>query len=464
MRLHRIEASSKSLALKTCPGSMATYNGTQLPIGATQSFTFKNYLGCDSTVTVTVAALPSSSSSLTLKTCPGTPIVYANTALKAGDVKAFVLKNYLGCDSTVTVTVTALPVSTHSVSLKTCPGTTVTYANTALKAGDVKQFVFKNYVGCDSTVTVSVAASQTSAKTLDVQVCPGETYVYAGATLKAGETRNFTLINAEGCDSIVTVKVAAFPSASFALTSKPSCATLPNGSLTISGAMGGLAPYRYSLDGVKFQDELIFKDLGADAYTVWLEDSNGCLFQQAASIAALARLDVTLLSGVLPCDSTAVRLEPIIAAGDTAGLTYTWHNGAKTPFIIQKEAATVWVELKNQCETVRREASVSWAELPSGFTPVYVPNVVMPESRDPDNYLFRPFFSAGLTLLDYRLEVFDRWGNLMFRTNQIESGWGGEFRKEDMNPGVYVWYLRAHIALCGRVVEINREGDVTVVR
>ncbi len=52
----------------------------------------------------------------------------------------------------------------------------------------------------------------------------------------------------------------------------------------------------------------------------------------------------------------------------------------------------------------------------------------------------------------------------MFRTNQSEAAWNGVFRTEDMEPGVYVWYLEAHIGICGRAMAVKWKGDVTVVR
>lgn len=459
-----LQTSSSSLTLKTCPGTTATYNGSPLAIGTTQDFQFKNYLNCDSTVTVTVVALSTSSSSLTLKTCPGTSVVYGGVSLSVGASQSFTLKNHLGCDSVVAVTVAALPTSTRAIGLKACPGQTLTYGGATLKAGDVKQFVFKNYLNCDSTVTVTVTESLTSASVLNAEVCPGEKFTYEGVTLSAGQTRDFVLINADGCDSTVTVTVTELPTVAFDAQAKPSCANAPNGTLTVLAPLGVSAPYRYSLDGTKYQDELIFKDLPAGTYTIWLEDDNGCLFQREAQVAGLAALDVALLGGVLPCDSTAVALSPVINAGDTTGLKFLWHNGLTTPSIQLAEAGAVWVELKNQCETLRREADVVWADLPSGFTPVYVPNVFMPDAREPENHQFKPFFATGLRLLAYEFAVFDRWGNLMFRTNQSEAAWNGVFRSDDMEPGVYVWYLEANIGICGRTMAVKRKGDVTVVR
>lgn len=51
--------------------------------------------------------------------------------------------------------------------------------------------------------------------------------------------------------------------------------------------------------------------------------------------------------------------------------------------------------------------------------------------------------------------------NENFPPNSKSSGWGGDFRGEPVNPGVYVWWAEVEI-IDGRVLLLK--GDVTVVR
>jgi hypothetical protein len=123
----------------------------------------------------------------------------------------------------------------------------------------------------------------------------------------------------------------------------------------------------------------------------------------------------------------------------------------------------VWVEVTNQCETVRRESQVKWADF-ADKSLVYVPNVFAPRSTHPENYHFRPYFADGLQILRYDFIVADRWGNLLFQSADPEAAWEGPFRAEDMQPAVFVWYLEADIQWCGQTQRIRLKGDVTVVR
>jgi len=95
---------------------------------------------------------------------------------------------------------------------------------------------------------------------------------------------------------------------------------------------------------------------------------------------------------------------------------------------------------------------------------VYVPNVFSPSVEDGLNDAFKPFFAPDINLLDFTFAVFDRWGNKLFETSNTADAWRGVFRDEKFNPGVLVWYLEANMTICGRVMNVKRKGDVTVVR
>ena len=454
---------TSQVALQVCPGHSALYQGATLPIGASQAFPFTTAQGCDSTVTVIVQALPTSTSALTLFACVGNALIYNGMQLTPGTVQDFVFQNYLGCDSTVTVMAQTAPVSTSVLTLTACPGTTAAYNGGQLLPGTVQNFVFQNYLGCDSTVAVTVQALQNAASLLEVFVCPGAAFDYAGASMLAGETREFHLLTTGGCDSVVTVVVTTFPASTFALLSTPSCATQPTGSLLANQADGGLPPYQFSLNGGPAQTDSVFQTLAAGAYEVVLEDGNGCAASQSTTIGELPRLELALADATLPCDSNGLLLTPLVG-GNLANLQYKWWNSSTSSSTLAREAGPVWIEVTNHCETLRREATVRWADLAADISYVYLPNVFAPDAETKENTVFRPAFASGLTLLDYHLEIFDRWGNLLFQSTQAEAGWEGEFRRRTMVPGVYVWHLEAEVDFCGRTIAVRKQGDVTIVR
>ncbi|MBX2892506.1 MAG: gliding motility-associated C-terminal domain-containing protein [Saprospiraceae bacterium] len=93
--------------------------------------------------------------------------------------------------------------------------------------------------------------------------------------------------------------------------------------------------------------------------------------------------------------------------------------------------------------------------------PFYAPNVFAPNS-DGLNAEWRIFLPCAW--FEYRLEIFDRWGNLVFIANDPSSSWDGSCGGRACAPGVYVWHLEWVGELFGERRKYLAEGDVTVLR
>ena len=62
---------------------------------------------------------------------------------------------------------------------------------------------------------------------------------------------------------------------------------------------------------------------------------------------------------------------------------------------------------------------------------------------------------------DYELRIFDRWGELLFNTNDPNAGWNGTYKNELVQVGVYIFEVRFMYADGNRY---STKGSVTVVR
>jgi len=70
----------------------------------------------------------------------------------------------------------------------------------------------------------------------------------------------------------------------------------------------------------------------------------------------------------------------------------------------------------------------------------YVPNTFTPDS-DENNPIFIPVMTAGMDENDYHLEIYNRWGEMVFETNDIHEGWDGTFNGKMADTGTYIWKL-----------------------
>ena len=62
---------------------------------------------------------------------------------------------------------------------------------------------------------------------------------------------------------------------------------------------------------------------------------------------------------------------------------------------------------------------------------------------------------------EYELLVFNRYGQLLFQTNDPDDGWDGRYEGQNQSQGAYVYRLRLQQAN-GRVVE--KSGVVVLLR
>jgi gliding motility-associated-like protein len=68
---------------------------------------------------------------------------------------------------------------------------------------------------------------------------------------------------------------------------------------------------------------------------------------------------------------------------------------------------------------------------------LYVPNAFTP-NEDDKNEVFLPVMRA---VKAYHISVFDRWGELLFQTSDINSGWDGTYKGEPCKSDVYAWKI-----------------------
>jgi len=72
------------------------------------------------------------------------------------------------------------------------------------------------------------------------------------------------------------------------------------------------------------------------------------------------------------------------------------------------------------------------------------------------DYVFRPFFE---NILEYKLQIFNRWGVLIYESHDVYKGWDGYFGDGNLAiQGVYVWKVKGRYA-DGKYFDLV--GDVT---
>jgi gliding motility-associated-like protein len=128
------------------------------------------------------------------------------------------------------------------------------------------------------------------------------------------------------------------------------------------------------------------------------------------------------------------------ASGDVVNWNYTFGDGTGTGYpsethIYQDYGDYVITQIVNNVygctDTIRQTVKI----LPE-FR-FWIPNCFTPD----DNLLNDFFMPIAIGVIQYNFEIFDRWGELIFKTNNPKQGWNGFYRGKECKQDVYVWRI-----------------------
>ena len=95
----------------------------------------------------------------------------------------------------------------------------------------------------------------------------------------------------------------------------------------------------------------------------------------------------------------------------------------------------------------------------------YMPNTFTPDGNE-FNESFKPVFGSGYSPKDYNLLVFNRWGEILFESNDLNIGWDGTYKGLYVPEGTYSWkmMLRKSKNTLEATSENSYHGHVNVIR
>jgi gliding motility-associated-like protein len=115
--------------------------------------------------------------------------------------------------------------------------------------------------------------------------------------------------------------------------------------------------------------------------------------------------------------------------------SYVWQDGSALPTYIVEQTGIYSVTVSNICMSVSDEIEVKIRDC--GMLQIWIPNVFTPD-EDGMNDIFKPEINDVEYLREYEMLIYDRWGTLLFSTQDYLTGWNGKNRKnKECSIGVY---------------------------
>ncbi len=240
-----------------------------------------------------------------------------------------------------------------------------------------------------------------------------------------------------------------------------------NGRLSIF-ANGGKLPYQYSLDSEDFTNASEWAGLFAGDYVMTIRDDNGCLFDTIVNILQPEEIEINAGEDILLDWGEKISLSIVVQKAQLP-VSYEWLpsqglscENCPEP-IAQPDDDTFYeviVTDANGCV-----ASDIVAIRLKKQKEIYVPTGFSPNNNGINDFLFVQTDGNKVASI-LRFEVFDRWGERVFLTNDIlpnepTLGWNGNFKGLPLNSGVFGWIAKVEF-IDGEILEF--QGNTTLIR
>ena len=208
LRIIENKTSSSTIPVNICNGASYFFNGKNYSTPGTYVAHFKNSIGCDSSVTLTLTKIQVYNTPLNKSICKGSSYPFKGLNIKTAGTYTDSLHTIYGCDSVITLNLTINPPITNTIKASFCSGTSYLYRGNVLTVSGLYKDTLSTASGCDSIVTLDLSAIKPETTTLSVTINDGETYSFGGKSLTVAGTYSDTLQSYLNCDSVIILNLS----------------------------------------------------------------------------------------------------------------------------------------------------------------------------------------------------------------------------------------------------------------
>ena len=93
----------------------------------------------------------------------------------------------------------------------------------------------------------------------------------------------------------------------------------------------------------------------------------------------------------------------------------------------------------------------------------YIPNSFTPDG-DGYNQVFKPQFTSGFDPWNYNLTIYNRWGEVIFESNNLEVGWDGTYGLSGINVAAGSYTYKINIKVPQNDLKMTITGHINLIR
>jgi len=418
---------------------------------------------CDSVIVTTLTVLPTFDMEVTANICEGETYFAEGSDQTQSGIYTDTLQTVNGCDSLVVTELIVHPVYAPFITTEICEGDSIFLGGAFQYAGGTFIDSLQTINNCDSVITTTLIIREVYADTFDVTICSYDSIFLEGAyqNQPGVYVDNFSTVH--GCDSIVTTNLQVDTATVLTAEDQYICRG-ESIEMFVNGADVVTWEPSIGLSCSTCHDP-IASPTETTTYTV---TSQSCLGSQTsievtvhvstgAQISVSPSPDVTILKG----EETT-----LIATTVDPFATISWYNeqgdvmcdDCREITVSPEEGTTYYARINDEVGCSNEESVIVKVDSDCTIGEFEIPNMISPNGDGAnDEFEIIPEGIAGIDLV----RIYNRWGELVFESNDIAIKWNGTHKGKPLNPGVYIYYLEGR---CLNEDKFTKTGNITILK
>ena len=444
-----------SISETICEGETYDFLGAPIVDEGIYYDTLSTIFGCDSIIELTLTVIPTLHTDITPSICEGDSFSIGDTVFTlSGQYDVTLTAATTGCDSVVHIELTVIATRRHTDTIQICETDFYTFNGVQYDSTGIYIDTLISSVGCDSIDILELYVHPLPFTTIMYNLCSGEEVEIGGDVFTTDTT--FTLIygGIYGCDSTVTYEVTFLPDVTLSASSVQICEGEEiELQLEVTGTEEPIVTWSPA-EGLSCTDCLnpVASPAETTVYTVTTIGCGGVVVEIEVTV------EIIPLPGLTVTEDQTIDLGQTVTVQGTNNvptIPINWYDGdsgdplcSDCPNLVQQpkkagvyhfvasavnslgcgEEDTVTITVIDPCELEKIEAANAFTPNNDGFN---------------DYFEIRNNGISSIALV----QIFNRWGEIVFETQDINLKWDGNFRGEPVNPGVYMYIIRETVSI-----------------
>ena len=431
-----------------------TWNGLTFNASANQSVILTSSLGCDSIATLNLTVNPVVTSTTNLTICDNQlPYIWNGLTFNTAGNQSATLTSAAGCDSIATLNLAVSPILTSTTNLAICDDQ-LPYAWNGLifNTTSSQSVTLTSSLGCDSIATLNLTISPVVTSTTNLTICDDQLpYTWNGLIFNSTGSQSATLSTSLGCDSIATLNLTVNPLPTVTFNSNIQSSCSPLNAILTADFVSSSADYIWDIGGgisqsgssisftllqpgyydvtLSITDNGCFNSLTIPSY-FYVEENPQALFTPTVNVFEELSQEVTFINSSIGATSYSWNFGNLSTSNDidpTVFFTNTT-NGYNVQLIAYSNLNCV-------------DSLIIYIPFQESLV-FYIPNTFTPDG-DMFNQSFKPIFTSGFDPSQFSMKIYNRWGELIFETQNSEIGWDGSYglNGNKVQEGVYTYHI-----------------------